>query len=86
MGSSGAQIRKNISEIREIMKKKLKSPVSIEFAHSILYFERPANLMSKEIKPAYSTSNIKIHVVVDTSGDGAQRVGELEGADATDDA
>ena len=57
MGSSGAQIRKNISEIREIMKKKLKSPVSIEFAHSILYFERPANLMSKEIRPVYS--NVK---------------------------
>ena len=37
-----------------------KSLVSKEFACPVLYFERLANLMSKEVRPVNSMSNIEI--------------------------
>ena len=60
MGISCAEENKNINKIREIEKKELKSLVSKEFACLVSYFESLTNLMSKEVRPAYSMSNIEI--------------------------
>jgi len=44
--------------------KELKSSISKEFARSVSYFEKPANLISKEVMCVYSMSNIKIQISI----------------------
>ena len=60
LGTSSAQKREKISEIHEIEKKNPKSCVSKEFACLISYFEKLANLMSKEVSLANLMLNIEI--------------------------
>ena len=60
MGTSSDQKREKISENREIEKTPRNLLFRKKFACPMSYFERPANLMSKEVRPAYWMSNIEI--------------------------